>query len=80
MVQRYEVLLMRDSRATFYPQLALYADRRGEVVKSRGQNRPMYLHKTRYHQLEAMYFSHSLARDVVRKRSSESKILRQFYM
>ena len=79
LLQQFTVLLVRDSRSCYYPQLSLYLDSSGEVSQSRSQNRPMFLSSKRYKQVENLYLSHSIAKEVVRTRSMEDRYIRQFY-
>ena len=79
LLQQFTVLLIRDSRCCYYPQLSLYLDSSGEVSQSRSQNRPMFLSSKRYKQVENLYLSHSVAKEVVRTRSMEERYIRQFY-
>lgn len=79
LLQHFTVLLVRDSRCCYYPQLSLYLDSSGEVSQSRAQNRPMFLSSKRHKQVENLYLSHSIAKEVVRTRSMEDRYIRQYY-
>ena len=78
LVQQCYVLLLRDSRACYYP--SLYHDASGgEVKQNKTQNKPLFLSKKRYAGLEELYLSHQVPREVVRKRASAERVVRQFW-
>jgi len=73
LVQQCHVLLLRGSRASYYP--SLYLDSSGEV-EQRGHNRPLFLNNKRVRRLEELYLSHNVAKEIVRKRASAETVIR----
>eukprot|EP01041_Mallomonas_annulata_P000556 gene556-1070_t len=75
LVQMCRCLLIRGSRSCYYP--SLYVDRDGEVDDSRRHNRPLFLFVKRYRRLQEMYLRHQVVIEVVRKRTSEDRLIRE---
>ena len=82
LVQRCCVLIMRNQRACFAPSLTPYVDRNGERADHSGLTQPykqLYFNARRYRRLEELYFRHELAREIVRQRIHEEKIIRSWW-
>ncbi len=77
LIQSYCVILMHDSRASFYP--SLYLDVNGETDNSKGQNRPMFLSMKRKQKVEEIYKNHMIPYEVARNRATKDKVIRQWW-
>ena len=55
---------------------SLYVDRDGEVDDSRRNNRPLFLNKKRYYRMMEIYLKHHIALEVVRRRTTEDRVIR----
>eukprot|EP00597_Dinobryon_sp_UTEXLB2267_P010701 CAMPEP_0170101252 /NCGR_PEP_ID=MMETSP0020_2-20130122/2148_1 /TAXON_ID=98059 /ORGANISM="Dinobryon sp., Strain UTEXLB2267" /LENGTH=1808 /DNA_ID=CAMNT_0010324313 /DNA_START=870 /DNA_END=6296 /DNA_ORIENTATION=+ len=80
LVQQYTVLLIRDSRCCYMPHLTLYLDSHGEIPdSSKSSCRPLFLSAERYAQLGTLYLRHGVVKEVVRRRSSDDRVIRANY-
>jgi hypothetical protein len=77
LVQFCRVLLVRSSRACYYP--SIYVDETGEPGEGRGHNRPTYLSSKRYQTLQDLYLAHNIAKEVTRMRATSESVIRQFW-
>jgi hypothetical protein len=75
LVAKCSVLLIRGSRACYYP--SIYLDSNGEVPDGYGQFRPLFLSAKRMKKLEELYLNHQVAREVVRQRVNSDRTIRQ---
>ena len=77
-IQSCRCILIRSSRSCYFP--SLYADEDGEMdTNVKHHSRPLYLYRERYLKLNEMYIKHQIAGEVVRKRSSEDSVIREYW-
>lgn len=72
LVQDCSVLLMSDGRCCYFP--SPYADKHGEKHKQY-KGRPLYLDKKRYEAVAKLWTSHRIPNEVLRIRSSSSRVI-----
>ena len=77
MVQKCCALLVRDTRAAYYP--SLYLDQHGEEDTGLRRGRPLYLNDQRYDDLQSLYLRHRIVQEVTMRRSSADRVIRDSF-
>merc|ERR1711918_155236 len=77
LVQQCIVLIMRGSRAAYYS--SFYQDATGETPSMGGQNKPLFLSQKRLEKLEELYASHKIAKEVVSRRMTAERVIKQYW-
>ncbi|CAN0239959.1 unnamed protein product, partial [Laminaria digitata] len=71
------VLLIRDSRAAYFP--SIYVDDHGEEDAGLKRGRPLFLNKHRYDALKQVYLRHRVGHEVSAIRASSDRVIRENY-
>lgn len=69
---------MRGGHSVYLP--SVYVDRKGESSRGlRGSHRPSFLSDRRAQDATELYLTHSIAREVTRRRGSADTIIRHYW-